>query len=622
MSMRAAIYARVSTEEQASNYSISVQLEAARNLAQARGYRVVGEYVDEGWSGALLERPAFVRLMRDCRQGLIDVIIVYRIDRFFRDARHLLNTMKDLEGCNVKFVSATEPFDTSTPVGRYLLGQFGLIAEFERTTLLERSKAGRLKRAREGKWWGRAPLGYDYDVETGRLVLNEKEAAVVRLVFDLYSRRGETLESVAVKLNARGLKTKGGSRWADHTVHDVLTRRLYTGTSCLQIAGVEISVTAPAIISEDKFERVQSLLRERYPAQLRSKNARTFLLASLVRCGDCGCSMTPGYAARRRGGLYYYYRCTGPRRINLVRGHPERLDCKMCWVRAEKLEEAVWAVVADLITNPEHVRTVLEGELAARPEERGHHEESAARLAALAEQRRVLIRSFRDGLLPEEDLRRSLEEIAAEEMVLRRMLEDKPGMDQLSVREHVNRFEAFHRAYRDTVAGLSPQERRSIFLELLERVIVRPDGSVRIVFNKPEGAAQPLAINTTLGPRLTHPRVKKPGRKPGKEYVTVAFHRFVWEEIRRASALVGRPVSVVIRDAVEEWLASGKEIPDPAVYRKQFIRYDLKRRTTVLLKMDTIRVLKAKSKASGFPVTEIIRLAVREKLASLGLPDR
>lgn len=366
--VRAAIYARVSTEEQASNYSIGVQLEAARNLAQARGYEVVGEYVDEGWSGAVLERPAFSRLLGDCRAGLIDVILVYRIDRFFRDVRHLLDTMDFLEEQGVKFVSATEPFDTSTPVGRYLLGQFGLIAELERNTFMERSKAGRLKRMAGGKWWGPAPFGYAYDPTTGTLKIDEKEAQVVRLAFKLYQQPGRTVESVAGELNACGHRTRKGYKWSGATVHGLLTRELYTGSSYFRCDGKEaVPISAPKIIDRQEFELVQSLLAQRRLLRDPKKRVRVFLLRHLVRCGECGSMMGPGYGDKDGDGYkYYYYTCYNSRHRRGLYHGADTPNCRLAWVKAEGLEALVWRLVAGLIVDPERVRAVLAA-MAAEP---------------------------------------------------------------------------------------------------------------------------------------------------------------------------------------------------------------------------------------------------------------
>jgi len=614
--MRAALYARVSTEEQVSNYSIGVQLETARSLAETRGYRIVGEYVDEGWSGALLNRPALVRLMGDCRLGLIDVIVVYRIDRFFRDARHLLNTMKELESLGVKFVSATEPFDTSTPVGRYLLGQFGLIAELERVTLLERSRAGRLKRAREGKWFGKAPLGYDYIPRTGELVVNPEEAGIVRLAFELYARRGQSLGSVAAELNARGLRTKGGSRWTDATVHDVLTRRLYTGKCVVVVGGVEVPFTAPPIVSQELFDRVQSLLDDRaiVAKYSRKEGRRFFLLASLVRCGCCGSTMGPSSAKgrRTRTETYYYYRCWRQRKRNLIKGQPGRDPCGMGWVRAEQLEEAEWAAVLELITDPAKVKAALEAEKEEAQASPDTNAPLLERLSALAGQRRALIKSFRDGLLPEDDFRRTLQEIAAEEAALQQMLEETRS-DVLEMSRHLEQFEVFHRTYRETVDRLTLQERREIVLQLVERVIMNVNGTARVVFTKPPGSSAAFSVTVPVGPPANRRRTKKPGRRPGQEDLTVTFRYDEWEEIRRAAVALQRPVTVVIRDAIEEWLGGGRVL-DPGVYRTWIVHENLKRRSTGARKQETIKALKDRSAYSGLPVTEIVRIAVREKL--------
>ncbi|MGB9887688.1 MAG: recombinase family protein [Moorellales bacterium] len=618
--MRAAIYARVSSEEQVGNYSISVQLEAARQVAQARGYEVVGEYVDEGWSGALLDRPALARLMADCRAGLVDVIVVYRIDRFFRDARHLLNTMKELEALGVKFVSATEPFDTATPMGRYLVGQFGLIAEFERTTMLERCRAGRVKRARAGKWFGTAPLGYEYDPATGELVVNPAEAEVVRLAFELYVQPGQSLGTVAAQLNARGLRTKKGRRWSDDAIHDLLTRRLYTGRTVVNVGGAEIPFEAPALVPEELFGRAQELLKERglFAAYTPRGGAHYFVLAGLVKCGVCGSAMSAGTAksGRQKTKYLYYYRCWRGRNWARRKGREDWKECGMGWVRAERLEEAVWNAVAELIADPAKVREALEEERAAAGDAgRAEAGDAEARLSALAAQRRALIRAFRDGLLPEEELRRELAELAAEEETLKEAAQRARAGSAAARR--VEQFEGFHAAYRETVAALTPKERREILLELVNQVVVRINGTAEIVFASPPGAEGAFTLTVPLGPPDKAGRMKKrPGRPRRKDDLFVSFRPEEWDRIKEAAVAVQRPPTVFIRDAVEEWLARGGEVP-AGMYRKWVRHEGLKRRTAAVLRRETIQALKEKSAYSGLPASELVRMAVREKLAAM-----
>ena len=186
----AALYARVSTEEQTKNYSIAAQVELLRLKAQAEGYVLTSEheYIDDGYSGTTADRPALQRLLADAQAGQFHVVLVYRLDRFYRSTRQLLNTVHTLSGWGVSLVSATEPFDTGSPTGRFMLSLLASVAELERDTFMERSQLGRLKKTRAGRFAGGAlPTGYKAIPKTGEIVVDEAAAEPIRLAFQWYA---------------------------------------------------------------------------------------------------------------------------------------------------------------------------------------------------------------------------------------------------------------------------------------------------------------------------------------------------------------------------------------------------------------------------------------------------
>jgi len=148
--MRAAIYARVSTQEQTENFSIENQLDQLRTYCQHHGYQIVGEYVDPGWSGTTLERPALTKLLEDTRARLLDIVLVFKLDRLFRSNRHMYNTLAEWEENSICFASVTEPFDTTTTMGKAYLGMASTFAEWERNTFMERSRDGVKKAVEKG----------------------------------------------------------------------------------------------------------------------------------------------------------------------------------------------------------------------------------------------------------------------------------------------------------------------------------------------------------------------------------------------------------------------------------------------------------------------------------------
>lgn len=154
---RAAIYARVSTRDQ----DPAMQLADLRRLAEARGWTVAGEYVDHGYSGAKDSRPALDRLMQDARRRKVDAVLCWRFDRMARSVQHLVGMLDEFRALGVDFVSHQEAVDTSTPAGKVLFTVIAAFAEFERSILIERVRAGIAKAKATGKHCGRPRVAVD-----------------------------------------------------------------------------------------------------------------------------------------------------------------------------------------------------------------------------------------------------------------------------------------------------------------------------------------------------------------------------------------------------------------------------------------------------------------------------
>ena len=157
--MRAAIYARVSTRDKGQDADL--QLRELREYAQQRGWTVTSEYVDEGISGSKDSRPELNRLMLDAKQRRIDCVLVWKLDRFGRSLKHLVNALAELEAVGVSFVSLRDAFDLTTPAGRLMFGVVAAMAEFERDLIRERVKAGIANARAKGRRVGRQPIVID-----------------------------------------------------------------------------------------------------------------------------------------------------------------------------------------------------------------------------------------------------------------------------------------------------------------------------------------------------------------------------------------------------------------------------------------------------------------------------
>ncbi len=180
--MRVAIYIRVSTEDQArEGYSIQAQKNKLEAYCVSQGWDIVGLYVDDGYSAKDLERPEMKRMLAHIEQGLIDCVLVYRLDRLTRSVLDLYKLLEIFERHNCKFKSATEVYDTTTAMGRMFITIVAAMAQWERENLAERVRMGMQEKARQGKWViNVAPYGYDIDRSTDTLVINQQEAVIVR----------------------------------------------------------------------------------------------------------------------------------------------------------------------------------------------------------------------------------------------------------------------------------------------------------------------------------------------------------------------------------------------------------------------------------------------------------
>ncbi len=201
-SFRVVTYCRVSTAEQASEgTSLEFQDSQLQAYCQLQNWTLVNFYVDPGFSGKDSKRPGLERMLCDAKIGLFDKVVIYKLDRLARNLRLLLEIEQQLRNYGVSLISMKESVDTSTSTGKMVFQMFGMVAEWERSSIVERCKNGRMQRYREGCWGGgKAPYGYSYDKTTHKLVINENEARIVRRMYTEYAD-GKSLFGVSQSLN-------------------------------------------------------------------------------------------------------------------------------------------------------------------------------------------------------------------------------------------------------------------------------------------------------------------------------------------------------------------------------------------------------------------------------------
>ncbi len=421
-----AIYIRWSTDEQGHGTTRDVQLEACRHLILSRGWQVREDlvFVDEGHSGATLQRPAMERLRQRVQAGEVDAVVVYKLDRLTRSLLDAVDLVWREWRDRCELLSAREPIDTTTPLGKLLFAILATFAEHERETIRERMWAGRLKRASAGRSPGfPVPYGYRKGSAPGLLEPHPEEAPVVQLIFRL--REGGigqgplSVRQIATYLNNCGYPAKRGGRWHPSAVAKVLSNPLYTGRLIWGRnrgelgegpARIDTVAQIPPLVSTEQYARVQALAAA--GRRRRQAAKRPFLLAGLLRCGRCG-----GPMVGNRCGRWSYYRCA--RRVR-------EKSCLAPSVPAEPLEQAVLArldarfgAAAGQLA-AELARQAVEQERAQRQAELDRLRRHWERLGAASER---IDADYRRGELSGAERRQLLEQLDEERQQLARQIE-------------------------------------------------------------------------------------------------------------------------------------------------------------------------------------------------------
>ena len=225
--VKTAIYTRVSTEDQAQEgFSLDAQLDKLRAYCKARGWVIAGEYVDDGYSGRNIKRPAYQKMIGEMDKW--DMLLVIKMDRIHRNSKNFMLMMEYLKKEEKEFVSMTESLDTSTAMGRFVMDIIQRIAQLESEQIGERVYVCMEQKARTngGVLGFNIPYGYNY--VDGKLLINDKEAKVVKNIYLCYID-GKSMGEIAKMLNMAKIPTKRGGFWAKKTISKILKNPVYCG---------------------------------------------------------------------------------------------------------------------------------------------------------------------------------------------------------------------------------------------------------------------------------------------------------------------------------------------------------------------------------------------------------
>jgi site-specific DNA recombinase len=306
--LRCAVYTRKSSEEglEQEFNSLDAQREACEAYIasqRAEGWLLVPDrYDDGGISGATLERPALKRLLADIEAQRVDVVVVYKIDRLSRALMDFSKLVEVFDRNNVTFVSITQSFNTTTSMGRLTLNILLSFAQFEREVIGERIRDKFAASRKKGIWMGGfVPLGYE--VKDRKLVVNESEAATVRMIFERFTRIGSATTLVR-SLRAEGIAGKRGKLVDKGYLYKLLNNRVYVGEAVHK--GTAYPGEHKAIISKDLWDKVHNILRDSPRRRAARSQSQTPALLKGLIFGPTGCAMSPTHT-RKGGKLYRYY---------------------------------------------------------------------------------------------------------------------------------------------------------------------------------------------------------------------------------------------------------------------------------------------------------------------------
>lgn len=460
--MKVGCYCRVSTIEQAEKgYSIEEQISRMKSYCQAMDWSIFKIYSDPGISGATTDRPGLQMLCDDARSGLLDTVLVYKLDRLSRSQKDALYLIEDVFlGHGVNFVSISENFDTSTAFGRAMIGILAVFAQLERETIRERMTLGKTARAKAGKWHGSkyTPIGYDYDPEQG-LIINEYEAMCVRKIFQWFLQ-GKSIREIELLTMQNGMRHRFGG-YNRVTIRYILGNPVYTGK--ITDKGTIYDGVHQPIIDDETLAKSSKILaqnRDYWDKNIRgAKNIS--LLAGIIFCAKCGARYHR--IKWRTAPVYICYS-----RSKKIRSMMTAPTCDNKYWHANVLDELIIDQVKSLSFDP----GLLQPDANDAPDP-GEQAATQKQLERLRKVRSRYMDLYAVDGIPIESLREKIDPLNLQIEALEQKI-----ADMNLPKSHDAFWSVLHDA-RYLIDNATTEEKRAILLELIERIEINGD-DVRI----------------------------------------------------------------------------------------------------------------------------------------------
>ena len=517
----AAIYARVSSDRQKEDGTIGSQLAVLNEYARSEAFSVPEQWIfqDEGYSGATTVRPGLERLRDLACEGSLEAVLIHSPDRLSRKYAYQVLLVEEFSRHGIEVVFIKSP-KASTPEEQLLLQFQGMIAEYERAQITERSRRGKRFRAKSGmvNVLSGAPYGYKYIKKTqsssAYYHVIEEEAEVVRTVYQLYVKDALSINAIARWLNDHQIPTrKRKSLWERSTVWAMLRNPAYKGTACFgKTRSVErqkitrplrrrggysprcsahqecpreqwIEIPVPALVSENLFELAQEKLHYNKKHSPRRTIEPTLLQGILV-CKNCGYAYYRSSTRTSKRKLYYY-RCIGSDNYRFPHGR----ICHNRPIRQDYLDGIVWTKVVELLTNPDLVRTEINRRIKALQDanpSKQRKETIEKELLRIHRSIKKLLDAYQDDLLQLEELRDRMPQLRKREKTLQAELAslECAVADQQAIFRLANNLESFLSQLRNAADTIDVKERQKL-LQLIVKEILVDDETIKIKHSIP-----------------------------------------------------------------------------------------------------------------------------------------
>jgi site-specific DNA recombinase len=505
--MNSAIYARVSSEGQAKDGTIQSQMEALREYAQANQHEIIVECLDDGYSGADLNRPGLDQLRDIASEGLIEAVLVLSPDRLSRKQAHQIILLEEFKKRNVQVNFISQPFGDSAE-DQLMLSIQGAIAEYERAKILDRTRRGTQHAVKNGQVMGsNPPYGYRFVRKSqdapAHYAIDPDEAEIVKLVYDCYVNQDMSCRAIAKQLEQDGFPSRSKiNKWWPSTINAILKNETYTGIAYMnktkavvpgkhpkikhyrqrrKSAKVErpkeewIALKVPAIIGQELWQKAQKIVERNSALSPRNNSKHNYLLRGLVVCGHCG-SMAPGHVSN----AYTYYSCGAKRNKNLTtKPHVIRVA-----VSHKKLDKKVWQGLVQLLDDPQRLQEQL-GKKAERQRQLKHRPAQDTgklekELEKLQVEEKRLLDAYREGVIDLDELREQKAKINARLKLVNAKLEaSKTAQEGLQDSQITfGDLEDLSAVYKRAMSKADFVTRAKIANLLINRVKLYPDRAV------------------------------------------------------------------------------------------------------------------------------------------------